>query len=631
MRRIPEKIGKYKIVQLVAKGGMGAVYKGVHPTLNRYVILKKLTLRGASVVERFKREAEILMDFRHDNIVVVYDHFKAGNSYYIVLEYVDGISLDKLIGQERLVAEPVALYITLEVCRSLQYAHDKGVVHRDIKPANILISKGGEIKLVDFGIAAYQDQEEEDSDDSLTREGMTLGTPSYMSPEQIESTKGVDRRADIYSLGVMLYEVLCGKKPYPGTFTAEAINMIQKGKHTSLQKVNPNISWFARRFVKKCMQTKPKRRFQTLKPAIKKLKRRLKRIGTLEVFEALKAAVTGEEISSDFYHFKKSAFGKFAVAVFLVLVLGGGGFWSYRQGWVYRVVSPDTYGALDLSVLVRKGFKLPEETFINGALFYDDIEEIPRVEGVSFRFSYDKERETEDHYYFKSSRKILPVGFYRVKVNVENKVFWQSFYISAFSAASISQAESRSVEVVLDKVPPLPLRSEITVTDQSTGADITSLVNIEIARGGEWISYNETIRSELVTDSVYTFRISKEGYLARSYSLRIDPYQSILSLNAELMPKPGTLVLSSNEEGMKITVNGEDHYLSGGTDRSYLSFGRTASGEAKEYVLSPGAYLIKITKGSVQEQISFDIDPGEIQNVRAVYHKEDKRIQLDLE
>ncbi|MCG8481204.1 MAG: serine/threonine protein kinase, partial [Spirochaetales bacterium] len=208
MAKTVESIGKYKVLSRLAQGGMGAVYTARHPTLERTVIIKKLTLRGnADIRERFRREAQIMMDLRNDAIVDVYDHFREGSSYYIVLEYVDGMSLDALIRQRRYLPNAIALLILREVCRALAYAHDKGVVHRDIKPANILISNEGEVKLVDFGIATIHGGDEESD---LTRDGMTLGTPSYMAPEQFRNTRSVDKRADIYSLGCVGYWLLTG-------------------------------------------------------------------------------------------------------------------------------------------------------------------------------------------------------------------------------------------------------------------------------------------------------------------------------------------------------------------------------------------------------------------------------------
>ena len=236
MAKIPDRIDKYEIKELIASGGMGEVYKGVHPTLERSVILKKLTLRGnASMTERFRREAKLLMDFRNDYIVDVYDHFVQGRSHYIVMEYVDGASVKDLLESERYFDNASAAYIALYTAKALAYAHRKSVIHRDVKPGNVLISRKGEIKLADFGIATSADSEADD--ENLTAEGMTLGTPAYMAPEQFKNSKNVDYRADLYSLGVMMYEMLVGRRPYSGGFSPEVIQQIQRGRYRKPRKV----------------------------------------------------------------------------------------------------------------------------------------------------------------------------------------------------------------------------------------------------------------------------------------------------------------------------------------------------------------------------------------------------------
>ena len=197
MSRTPTKIGKYPVEEKIAEGGMGAVFKGLHPTLEQPVVLKKLTLNNSEhLTERFRREAKIMIEFSHENIVRVYDHFKQASSYYIVQEFVDGCSVDILLKRERYLDINVGLYIFYHACLALQYAHNRQVIHRDIKPANIMVSRNGEIKLVDFGIAQADSEE-----DALTKDGMTLGTPSYMAPEQFEDSRNVTCQADIYSLG----------------------------------------------------------------------------------------------------------------------------------------------------------------------------------------------------------------------------------------------------------------------------------------------------------------------------------------------------------------------------------------------------------------------------------------------
>ncbi len=203
MSDIPAMIGKYKVLELVAQGGMGTVYKALHPSLKREIILKKLSIRGnVSVRERFKREAQILLDLQCPYIVHVFDYFVEGAYHYIALEYVDGMSLDKLIAKQVALPNQIAMVVFLDACYALQYAHSKGIVHRDIKPGNILISRRAAVKLADFGIASTDKESEKDT--TLTLSGVSLGTPSYMSPEQFADSKSVDKRADIYSMGVML-------------------------------------------------------------------------------------------------------------------------------------------------------------------------------------------------------------------------------------------------------------------------------------------------------------------------------------------------------------------------------------------------------------------------------------------
>jgi serine/threonine protein kinase len=276
MSRPLKKVGKYEVIELIAKGGMGAVYKAKHPTLKRFVILKQLTLRGGSgFIRRFKREASLMIDFRNEHIVQVYDHFKEGSSYYIAMEYVDGTSLDKLIEKRGVLSNEAAVLIFLQMCSGLKYAHDLGVIHRDIKPANILISREGEVKLADFGIATSKEMDE----DGLTQAGMTLGTPAYMSPEQIADTKNVDRRADIYSMGVVLYEMLTGEKPFPSSFTPEAISQINKGSYIRPRVLNPTVPKAVHKVIKKSMHHKVSKRYKDLQTVINVLCRYTRKYG----------------------------------------------------------------------------------------------------------------------------------------------------------------------------------------------------------------------------------------------------------------------------------------------------------------------------------------------------------------
>nr|HPO50652.1 serine/threonine-protein kinase [Spirochaetota bacterium] len=171
-----QEIKGYKILGKIAVGGMGEVFRGVHPALNKEVILKKLLPKAPDTFfERFKREAEFMMEVSHPNIAHIFDYFKEGNASYIVMEYISGYNLSEFIKKFGKLPVYLASYIACEIAKGLSYAHAKGIIHRDIKPGNALISLQGEIKLTDFGIA-FKDAKEEKEDDDITKSGTLLGT-----------------------------------------------------------------------------------------------------------------------------------------------------------------------------------------------------------------------------------------------------------------------------------------------------------------------------------------------------------------------------------------------------------------------------------------------------------------------
>ena len=201
-----------EIIEFVGQGGMGLVYKARQPKLDRLVALKLLPqTAGADPAfgERFNREARVLARLSHPNIVAVHDFGQAGAFYYLLMEFVDGVNLRQAMRAGRFT--PVqALALVPKICDALQYAHEEGVLHRDIKPENLLLDARGRLKIADFGIAKLQG---EVRDITLTASGAALGTPHYMAPEQLEHPQDVDQRADIYSLGVVFYEMLTGELP----------------------------------------------------------------------------------------------------------------------------------------------------------------------------------------------------------------------------------------------------------------------------------------------------------------------------------------------------------------------------------------------------------------------------------
>ncbi len=203
-----------EILELIGAGGMGAVYKARQPQLDRFVALKILShdLAGdPTFVERFNREARVLARLSHPNIVGIHDFGTAGPYCFLTMELVDGVNLRQAMQAGRFTPTE-ALAMVQHLCSALEYAHAEGILHRDIKPENILIDSKGRVKIADFGIAKLVGEDRE-QDFTLTLQGSVLGSPHYMAPEQIETPGDVDQRADIYSLGVVLYEMLTGGLP----------------------------------------------------------------------------------------------------------------------------------------------------------------------------------------------------------------------------------------------------------------------------------------------------------------------------------------------------------------------------------------------------------------------------------
>ncbi len=238
-----------QIVRMIGQGGMGAVYEAKQRGLGRTVALKLLWAPkrfDAAFEQRFAREGQALAQLSHDNIVTVHDAGKSGPYYWLVMEYVDGANLRELLERGRL-SPAQALPMVTHICSALEYAHQQGIVHRDIKPENILIGVDGRLKVADFGLAKMLASDRVEP--KLTQSFLQLGTPHYMAPEQLETPKDVDHRADIYSLGVVLYELLTGELPL-GKFELPS----------RVVDVDPRFDGV----VSKAMQKSPSRRYQAI-------------------------------------------------------------------------------------------------------------------------------------------------------------------------------------------------------------------------------------------------------------------------------------------------------------------------------------------------------------------------------
>lgn len=259
MSLVGKKVGPYQVQEEIGAGGMAVVYKAEQPSLDRLVAIKELRTdltQDKSIVTRFEREAKYVAALAHQNIVHIYDFIGRANAMYIVMEYVEGIDLARLMDKVVRLPPDVAAVIGLQAASALEYAHYRGVVHRDFKPSNLMLTRHGDVKLMDFGIAR------DASYDDLTRPGTALGTPAYMSPEQILGER-VDFRSDVFSFGIVLYQMLTGVKPFAETDSRSVMNHILHGAYTRPRAHYPDIPRQLQTIVRRCLQKRPADRYAT--------------------------------------------------------------------------------------------------------------------------------------------------------------------------------------------------------------------------------------------------------------------------------------------------------------------------------------------------------------------------------
>jgi len=269
-----ERIGNCRIVEEVASGGMAVVYRAVQDPLGRTVAIKALKSSAAAeehVVTRFEREAKSLANLQHENIIHVYDFHRERGALFIVMEYVQGIDLYDLLEKCGRLPYDVAAIIGMQVARALDYVHYRSIVHRDIKPANVMLSRSGGVKVMDFGIARDQSY-----GGDLTEAGTGIGTPAYMSPEQVLGDK-LDARSDLFSLGVVLYQMVTGKKPFVEDEKRSAMHKIRLEKHISVRKLNPDIPRELERIIDRCLEKQPRERWRSAQHMVMALERFLAR------------------------------------------------------------------------------------------------------------------------------------------------------------------------------------------------------------------------------------------------------------------------------------------------------------------------------------------------------------------
>lgn len=551
--KIPEYIGKYKIMGLIAKGGMGAVYKAVHPSLKRLVILKKLTIRNnATVRQRFKREARILLDMQSPYIVHLFDYFVEGSSHYIVEEYVEGLSLAQLLEKQVALGTELSLLIFHDACLALKFAHARGIVHRDIKPGNILISKRGEVKLADFGIASSESDPEDISssipdssatiqDSNLTQNGVTLGTPAYMSPEQITDSKSADKRADIYSMGVMLYEMLTGTKPFSSALDQSTLEKIKKGSYIKPRKIDRTIPKKIEKMICKMMKGNPAKRFQSIEPVIKIIKKYLLQYETKPIRIALaQSVISKNQFPVPDFKKKNEKWKKIFPGLCIIFCLILLFVFCWNKGLVHKTVLRPWYTEICLNMEMPVTTSIDSDLPARAFFFTDDGKDIPEVSG-SRRVFFEKDYYTEKNG-IKTSVKTagsknknygtkpvyLKPGNYRIKITVGPYIIWKSISVG-------KENLELKIDTLKDK------KRNITVKGESfdliSQKNLTDKTDFRIFHRGKWILLEDAGENELKTGSIIKIKASCPGYKEAVYSLILDWYQDELVLSAGLSPE----------------------------------------------------------------------------------------------
>ena len=540
---IDKKIGKYLVKKEIAHGGMGVVYEALHPELNKSVIIKELTIHKKEIAERFKREAQILMDMQSQYIVNTYDYFQEGKSRYIVEELVDGLSLNNLILHHGKLPCNIALIIFLNVCNALKFAHSKNIIHRDIKPANILLSKHAEVKLADFGIAGNEKEKKDEpldsmattkkvEDSGLTQAKSAMGTPAYMAPEQFTDSSSVDKTADIYSLGIMLYEMLTGKRPFVGgSSMKETYEERLLHKHVPLGLLyKERVPLRIYLMIRKMTMTKKEKRYQSVDPIIRIVSHYLKFFNHKELLTQISRMVRHYSAGSIEHYELREVVAKrntvmwVSVSITIFLLVSWIFIAATKERFFYRTILKPWYKGINVEMLIP-AFNGTKNELPAMAYFYRarDSKEIKTM-----RSDFYAQNFSEENFNFTNLRTreiYFRPGLYRAKIVIGQYVVWKDFVIE--------KRNNPALKFDFLKMRQRPIKMFFGANDFDSGKDISSIVSVSVFYGGWWQPL-ESMRTRITTGEEWKIKFSAKGYKDEIFVVTLDWFQDILYLYPQL-------------------------------------------------------------------------------------------------
>lgn len=553
-RECPSHIGKYTNIRYLAEGGMGAVYLAKDPVLKHDVVIKQLKFGRKESKERFKKEISIMNKLTNDYIVRSFEFMEevdertGRKKEYFVLEYVDGMSLEKLMEKDKLLPLNVSMLIFHDACMGLHYAHNRDIVHRDIKPANILISKRTPVKIADFGIAGIdkEPEEEKKKEDNgkggnkhdsiyggnMTIFGSTMGTLSFMAPEQMVNAALVTKRADIYSMGITLYQMIYAKKPYDNKRSlAEQKEMLKKMGCIKPPKTNgkEKIPFSIRCMIRKMTKFYAKKRYKNLTRVIEITRKYLAQFEISDIKKQL--AMSMQRYPDRPYKYAeiplKNRTPKIVALVVLgVALLAGLITFAWKEGYIHKTILRHWYTPVTINL------KMPETKSVKADLparvffYYNDNDKLPDVPGSQRDFSVSKNQDKDKGSTIVSIKPVyLKHGDYRIKIAAGPSVWWTDVQVTHDELKldlDYLKGERRNIKI------------HATALDDETGKDISDICSCKIQTDKGLEDLWTINPNSLKTGEVYKIYIKSNGYQDEYFSLLIDWYQDELYINARM-------------------------------------------------------------------------------------------------